>query len=159
MGTQRTLGRIGLTAAAVAIAALAAGPVAAAGPTQVDGLLEPDTGGLCVDDPASLGTYVVSGDLTGCWYIDEFTVRTEAASGSFRATGREQFVGCLYDTVCGRFFTTYVFTARIVDGIETHGRCHHPIVGGEGGFAGARGSLEMHDLPNGCAVYTGHISF
>lgn len=158
MRTSRILGPLGSTVAALAALTLIAAPAAAAGQEQVDGLLTPDTGGVCVDDAASLGTYVVSGDLTGCWYVDELTIRTEAASGAFRATGREQFVGCLGNR-CGRFFTTYVFTARIVDGVETHGRCHHPIVGGDGGFAGVRGSLEMHDLPDGCAVYTGHLSF
>ena len=150
--------RLGLSVAALVMTVLAATPVTAAGNTKVEGLLEPDVQGVCADDPASLGSYVVSGDLTGCWYIDEFTVTRESAAGGFRATGREQFVGCLLETTCGRFFTEYTFTAKVVDGIETHGRCHHPIVGGDGGFEGVEGVIQMHDLPNGCALYKGQLS-
>ena len=153
--------RIGLTVtlAALFVAAIAASPVAAGSRTQVAGLLIPDTAGVCRDDSASLGTYTVTGTLEGCWYIDEWTIENEAASGSFRASGTEQFVGCLDGSRCGRFWTTYTFTYKIVDGVEVHGRCHHPIVGGDGGFAGVTGVLQMHDLPSGCATYTGHLSF
>jgi hypothetical protein len=159
MTQHRITRRVVLVAALTVAAALTAGPVAAGGNVKVGGLLEPDTQGVCVDDPASLGTYTVSGDLTGCWYVDELTITSESAAGGFRAMGREQFVGCLHSTTCGRFFTEYTFTAKVVDGTETHGRCHHPIVGGEGGFEGVSGVISMHDLPNGCAWYTGHLSF
>lgn len=138
--------------------ALAASPVAAGSLTQVDGLLTPDTAAVCQEDAASVATYTVTGDLTGCWYIDEWTIRNETPSGATRATGTELFSGCLGDR-CGHFWTTYSFTYKIVDGVETHGRCHHPVLGGDGGFAGVTGEIEMHDLPNGCAVYSGHLSF
>jgi hypothetical protein len=153
--------RIGLTmslAMAVAVA-LAASPVAARSLTQVAGLLTPDTANVCQEDSASVATYTVTGNLSGCWYIDEWTIRNETPSGSIRASGTEVFSGCLDESRCGHFWTTYIFTYKVVDGVEAHGRCHHPIVGGDGGFAGVTGVLEMHDLPNGCAVYTGHLSF
>ena len=145
-------------ATAVAVA-LAVSPVAAGSQTQVAGLLAPDTGVTGVEDSASVATYTVTGNLTGCWYIEEWTIRNEAPSGSIRASGTERFSGCLDGDRCGHFWTTYTFTYKIVDGVETHGRCHHPIVGGDGGFAGVTGVLQMHDLPNGCAMYSGHLSF
>lgn len=136
-----------------------AGPVAAGSVTQVDGLLTPDTAGVCLEDSASVATYTVTGNLTGCWYIDEWTIDGETPSGAIRASGTEVFSGCLNGDRCGTFWTTYTFTYKVVDGIETHGRCHHPIVGGDGGFAGVKGVLQMHDLPTGCAVYNGHLFF
>lgn len=157
MSIHGSVRRLGLVVAAMTVLALAAGPVAAGGVTQVDGLQVPDTEGVC-DSPSPFGTYVVTGDLTGCWYIDTFEIANESAAGGLVASGTETFVGCLGSTRCGRFFTEFTFTAKFVDGIETHGRCHHPIVGGEGGFAGVRGVIQMHDLPNGCAVYNGHLS-
>ena len=159
--SKHALGRIGLTMglAMGLVIALAAGPVAAGSMTQVDGLLTPDTAGVCVEDAASVGTYTVTGNLTGCWYIDEWTVRSETPSGAVRATGTELFSGCLDGDRCGHFWTTYSYTYRIVDGALVHGRCHHPIAGGDGGFAGVTGVLQMHDLPNGCSTYSGHLSF
>jgi hypothetical protein len=150
--------RIGLSLATLLVVAVAASPVAARSVTQVAGLLTPDTASVCRDDAASVATYTVTGTLTGCWYIDEWTIHNETPSGAIRASGTEQFIGCL-DARCGRFWTTYTFTYKVVDGVEDHGRCHHPIVGGDGDFAGVTGVIQMHDLPNGCAVYNGHLSF
>ena len=36
---------------------------------------------------------------------------------------------------------------------ELHGRCHHPIVGGDGVFAGARGELSFTDVVDANPVY------
>ncbi len=141
------------------VVALAATPVAAKGQTQVSGMLTPDTAGVCTEVAESVGTYTVTGNLDGCWYITEWTIRNETPSGAIRATGHEVFSGCLDGTRCGHFFTDYTFTYKVVDGVEVHGRCHHPIVKGDGGFAGVSGVLQMHDLPNGCAIYKGHLSF
>ena len=153
--------RIGLSMSLAALfaGAIAVAPVAAGSQAQVAGLLTPDTAGVCRDDSASVGTYTVTGTLTGCWYIDEWTVDNETPSGSFRASGTEQFVGCLDGSRCGRFWTTYTYTYKIVDGSLVHGRCYHPIARGDGGFAGVTGMLQMHDLPNGCSTYSGHLSF
>jgi hypothetical protein len=158
--SKHTFRRVGLAVglAATIVAALAAAPVTARSLTQVSGLLTPDTAGVCTEDAASVANYTVTGSLSGCWYIDEWTIRNETPSGAIQASGTELFSGCLGDR-CGHFWTKYTFTYKVVDGVETHGRCHHPIQGGDGGFAGVSGALEMHDLPNGCAVYTGHLVF
>jgi hypothetical protein len=144
--------------AATVVVALAAAPVGARSQVQISGLLTPDTEGVCTEVAASVATYTVTGNLSGCWYIDEWTIRNETASGSIQASGSEMFSGRLNGGPWGYFWTEYTFTYKVVDGVEVHGRCHHPIVRGEGAFAGVSGVLQMHDLPNGCAVYTGHLS-
>jgi hypothetical protein len=144
--------------ATVVVAALSASPVAAGSGVQVDGLLTPDTGQVCTEDAASVATYTVTGDLTGCWYIDEWTIENESPSGSIRASGTEMFSGS-FGGQRGHFWTTYTFTYKVVDGLETHGRCHHPVVSGDGVFAGVSGVIHMYDLPNGCAVYHGYLRF
>ena len=141
------------------VVALAATPVAAKGQTQVSGVLTPDTAGVCDEDSASVATYTVTGNLSGCWYIDEWSIRNETPSGSIQAYGTELFSGCLNGDRCGHFWTNYTFTYKVVDGVETHGRCHHPIAGGDLGFTGVSGVLQMHDEPSGCALYKGHLSF
>lgn len=133
-------------------------PVFARSLTQVSGLLTPDTANVCTKEANSVATYTVSGSLVGCWYVDEWTIRNETPSGSIQASGTEMFDGCFGER-CSRFWTEYTFTYKVVDGVETHGRCHHPIVAGDGGFTGVTGVLQMHDLPNGCSVYKGHLSF
>ena len=145
--------------------ALMSGPSALAGNgvTQLSGLLSPDS----VESPACTGAgdpgaqvgYVATGSLEGCYYIDTITSERSNPGGGYVATGTETFVGCI-DSACGRLFTTFTFTAKFAaDGSEIHGRCHHPIVGGDGDFAGATGVINMHDLPNGCATYKGHVTF
>jgi hypothetical protein len=128
------------------------------GTTQVAGLLEPDQDGSCTANPSAAGgAYDVSGSLVGCWYVDTFTVDHESHVGGFVAHGTETFDGCLGST-CGHIFTTYTFTAKFDGDTEAHGRCHHPISEGDGGFAGVSGVIEMKDLPNGCAAYKGHVT-
>ena len=119
---------------------------------------------------ADEGTYRMAGDLVGCWYTDSFDVVSENPGGGFRASGTEHFVGCL-DTngngscgagePTGRFNTTFTFTAKYApSGDEIHGRCHHPIVGGSGAFAGASGEISFKDIPSeGRFPYHGPISF
>jgi len=141
---------------AIWASALASG-VSAGGATQVAGLGEPDVAGVCQDAPEAVGAYVMSGSLTGCWYVDTAELKNESQTG-FLAVGTEHFVGCL-GAACGTILTTYTFTAKLVDGVEVHGRCHHPIVGGTGAFAGISGSFDFHDLPDGCATYHGVIRF
>lgn len=95
--------------------------------------------------------YLMTGSLTGCWWITTFESKTDPDKSNFRATGTEHFDGCL-GSVCGTFDTTFSFTAKM-DGpwgtsAEIHGRCHHPITpgSGTGGFAGASGVLSFHDV-------------
>jgi len=89
--------------------------------------------------------YAMTGSLNGCWWVDTFDVKPHPDQATMLATGREHFVGCL-GTVCGTFKTTYRYTARFDGATELHGRCHHPIVEGTGGFAGARGELSFKDV-------------
>jgi hypothetical protein len=82
-------------------------------------------------------------------------------SGTYIEQGTEIFVGCM-GTRCGTFETTYTFTAKYVDDTfaeEIHGRCHHPIVGGTGDFAGAKGVINFKDdVVNLKFDYRGHIT-
>jgi hypothetical protein len=122
---------------------LAAGAVAADnGTTIVRGVQL--ASGTCAD-----GGYQMTGSLTGCWWIDTFETKSDPDKSNFRATGTEHFTCCLGST-CGTFFTTYTFTAK-TDGpwptsAEIHGRCHHPITGGTGAFAGVSGVISFHDV-------------
>ena len=130
--------------------------VADNGVTQVSGIVAPDTDGSCTTDPTALFAGGVTGTLVGCYYADTANYEHTNQGGGFVATGTETWDVCL-GTVCGKFFTTYTFTAKYQGDVEQHGRCHHPIVDGDGGFAGASGVINMHDQPNGCAAYKGHI--
>jgi hypothetical protein len=93
--------------------------------------------------------YYMTGDLTGCWWILTADTKSDPDKATFRFTGTEHFEGCL-GSVCGSFDTTYSFTGK-ADGpwptsAEIHGRCHHPITRGTGGFAGVSGVLSFHDV-------------
>jgi hypothetical protein len=149
----RTLGVAGL---ATALAASPAGTAYAAGATNVQGLLRPDDGHVCTARPQALFANTVEGSLVGCWYVDTAEYKHANDNGNFIATGTETFLGCL-STRCGAFHTTYTFTAKYDGDHEEHGRCHHPVVSGEGGFAGVTGEINMHDLPKGCATYKGTL--
>jgi hypothetical protein len=143
-----------LTMAALASTASAGGR----GTTQVSGLLAPDRDASCAEhaNPQG-GAWDVTGTLVGCWYVDTYVVDHQSNSGGIVASGTETFSGCL-GSICGHFFTTYKFTAKYEGDTETHGRCHHPITGGDGGFSGASGVIEMKDMPNGCSTYNGHVT-
>lgn len=100
--------------------------------------------GTCAD-----GGYAMTGSLVGCWWIDTFETKSDPDKSTYVATGTEHFSGCL-DSVCGTFYTTYKFSAK-TDGPwptspEIHGRCHHPVIGGTDGFAGASGEISFHDV-------------
>jgi hypothetical protein len=103
--------------------------------------------GTCKD--GGLDGYKMIGSLDGCWVIDSFETKSDPDKSTFRATGTEHFTGWLGSTH-GTFYTTYSYTAK-TDGpwptsAEIHGRCHHPIIGGTGGFEGASGVLSFHDV-------------
>ena len=102
----------------------------------------------------------MTGSLHGCWYTYVSSSKFNR-SGTYQEKGTEIFVGCLNGT-CGTFETTYTFTAKYVDDTfaeEIHGRCHHPIAGGTGGFAGAKGVINFKDdVVNLKFDYKGHVS-
>jgi hypothetical protein len=153
----------GFSAAVLIAAPFAVATTASArgGVTQVDGLLTPETTGqVCNRDLPFEAAYTVTGTLEGCWFIEHTTYDHTNHAGGFVASGTEEFHGCLAGTDrCGSFFTRFKFTAKYDGSVEEHGRCHHPIVEelGTEGFTGVGGVINMHDLPNGCAIYTGHL--
>ena len=137
------------SAATAMVFAMLAMP-ASAGTTQVssvgifnDGCVAP-VGAV----PADTGDYPpidLAGSLDGCWYT-YVTVSRSTPSGAYYEEGNELFVGCLNAAACGSFTTDYKFTGKYDEnGAEIHGRCEHAIVGGEGGFAGAKGVLLFKD--------------
>jgi hypothetical protein len=120
----------------------------------------------------------MTGSLVGCWYEDGGTVTKDHFPSSgieiFHFSGTEHFTGCLDvdgDGLCagqdptGTLFFTFTFTAQfdVATGNEIRGRCHHPIVGGTGDFAGATGVLNFKDdVSNPAFVtspYMGHVTF
>jgi hypothetical protein len=141
-------------AAAVAVVAVQAAAGAGATVVRGDQLLA----GASNCPNADPFTYRMAGDLVGCWYTDSGEVRNATPSGAVMVSGTEHFVGCLNtngNQTCdqgepyGTFNTTYTFTSKYAaTGKEIHGRCHHPIVGGTGGFAGASGELSFTDIPS-----------
>ena len=151
-------------AVAASVLAVLAMP-ASAETTQVSGLgvinteCQPPVGSPPVD-PGDFGPLELTGSLYGCWYF-YVTSSKFNRSGTYQETGTEIFVGCLNGT-CGTFETTYTATAKYVDDTfaeEIHGRCHHTIVGGTGGFAGATGVINYKDdVVNLKFDYEGHIS-
>ena len=147
-----------LAAVAVAPAAASAG-----GATQITGLGLPGPGDCDAGSdgvPAPDYILVMTGDLDGCLYgyVDPDSVQ-ERPSGTYLDRGTEVFVSG--DNKADRFSTTYVFTAQFTDEGQQFGRCQHPIVSGEGAYAGATGRLDFKDnIVDGVAVdfsYRGHI--
>lgn len=139
-----------LVAVTVGVLLLAA-PSASARTTVVRGAqILVDATSPCFDTNAAFST-VVEGGLIGCWWVDTFDITGATPSGVVTASGTERFSGCLdanLDGSCGvgdptgTFGTSYTFTGKYdASGAEMHGRCHHPITGGTGGFEGATGVI------------------
>ena len=89
--------------------------------------------------------YLMTGSLEGCWWVDTFEVKPMPAQGTMLAHGVEHFTGWLGSNY-GTFYTEYTYTAQFDGATELHGRCHHPITGGSGDFAGARGEMSFTDV-------------
>ena len=140
----RTLGPA--LAVGLVIAGALTGPAAAggSGATVVRGIQL--AYGTCGDGTG----YEMTGALVGCWWIDTFdTGKSGESKSHYMATGVEHFTGWI-GSKYGTFTTTYRFTAK-TDGpwpasAEIHGRCHHPITGGDGDFAGITGEISFHDV-------------
>jgi hypothetical protein len=114
-------------------------------------------------------SYTMSGDLIGDWYTTSFDPLGFTPSGALRGAGTELFVGCFDangNRACdgqdpsGTMTFEFTYTGRFdtTTGALLHGRCHHPVTGGTGGFAGASGVLSFHDDPvTGCSSYQGNL--
>lgn len=93
--------------------------------------------------------YQMTGALDGCWWIDTFEPRTDPTRHTLIATGVEHFEGWI-GAYFGTITTRYEYSAKMdgpwVSSAEIHGRCHHPITGGTGDFAGASGELSFTDV-------------
>jgi hypothetical protein len=149
MRTRRTwraiaLATVGLLAVAVPGSALAAG----GGATVVRGI-QHEFGSCRID---GVDGYLMEGSLSGCWIVDTFEVKPMPTQGTMLAHGTEHFEGYLGGKR-GTFWTTYSYTARFDGATELHGRCHHPIIRGDGVFAGARGELSFTDVVDANPVY------
>jgi hypothetical protein len=142
--------------AAVALIALASPAHASGGTTVVWGHQSPPVAS-CMGESSPNGTFEMTGDLIGCWWIDDIAGGNFTPSGNATFTGTEHFTGCIDqdgDSACtasdpwGTFHTTFKFTAQFdtATGAEIHGRCHHPIVGGTDDFANISGVIRFHDI-------------
>jgi hypothetical protein len=146
---------IAVTVGALIGAAGIAGVADAGGPvTQISGtatLAGGDGSGEC-GGKTSLLTLVLVGDLDGCWYTDD-AVATVTPSGVVNEGGAETFVGTwMGESIT--FTTVYKFTAKFdAAGNEIHGRCQHPIVGGD-----VDGRVDFKDdVDTGIFDYRGHL--
>jgi len=106
-------------------------------------------------------SFKMSGGLIGDWEMTSFT--TISTSPIFRGKGTELFSGCLdvnHNGKCkGDPSGTLSFRFRYSslwdeNGSLVWGTCTHPVIGGTGGFAGAKGVIAMVDTPTGGTDFT-----
>jgi hypothetical protein len=117
-----------------------------------------------VDENA--GTYKMTGSLIGDWATTSF--KPLAETPLFQAKGTERFAGCLdrgRDGSCtgdpaGTLRFTFRYTALFGSGDPAPlvwAACLHPVAGGTGAFAGAKGVLVFADTPTSSGVSTSYI--
>ena len=152
----------------------AAGPAAADGASQVDGIQTlVDIGDPFdpADDVSAMDGYGGGRPaLIGLWYTRTFVVGVVTPSGVVTATGTEEFVGCLDsngDRSCGRVgalgdarahlhVLRQVRPGDVRDTARTLPPSDH---GGTGDFDGATGVLHFKEDPDaGCSYYAGHLT-
>jgi len=116
---------------------------------------------------AGNGLYKMRGSLIGDWrYIPTKVLHDEATL--YAEAGVEVFNGCIdshpRDGKCtkrdvrGELHLAFLYWASFdASGDLIQGQCVHPITGGRGGFAGARGLLNMVDRPVGDQVKTTYV--
>ena len=164
MGRMRTV----LAVSAVVATAALAGVAVAAGTTQIDGVMRVvDVGN---PDDVTDDVTQVHGDLIGFWWTTTFELGVATRSGVVTGRGTERFDGCLDSNgndVCdgsdpsGSLYLTFTYAGKFdpVTFALLHGRCHHPIVRGTGGFEDTTGVVQMRDDPEtGCTYYRGHLT-
>jgi hypothetical protein len=150
-------------ALAAMIAAFGALAMAGSTPAHADGV--PVSGTQTVVDE-NAGTFKMHGSLVGDWRVTTFDVLD--TSPLMHAKGTERFSGCLdrgRDGSCqGDPAGTLRFTIdyhALFDPAGSQnlvwGACYHPVTGGTGGFAGARGVIVMADTPTASGVSTSYV--
>jgi hypothetical protein len=120
-----------------------------------------------VAEPGSAG-------LNGQWYTPVFDLANETLlllcrehEKTAQCSGTERFVGFLDrngngvedpDEERGTLDFAFTFSASA----SGNARCHHPVTGGTGGFAGAAGQLTLKDRIGACGeaitTYKGHLT-
>ena len=159
---KRNITWLAVVVLGVAASLAATGAASAAGTTQVDGMQTLASLGDPLD-PADDGYWMSGyGDgrpaLIGWWRTTSFQLGVITPSGVVTGTGTEEFEGCLDangDASCGgsepagtlRFSFESSAKYDLVTFAQEHGRCHHPITGGTGDFAGATGVLTVQGRP------------
>ena len=118
------------------------------------------------------GRYEMRGSLVGAWNTTAFTLNYAGADGQVVGSGKETFAGC-HDTdrngTCdpgepkGTLRFSFIYWATYKPGTKTlvKGQCVHPVVGGTGAFAKAKGVIHMTDRPSKGGVlttYTGTLA-
>jgi hypothetical protein len=118
------------------------------------------------------GRYEMHGSLVGAWNTTAFTLNYAGADGQVVVSGKETFAGC-HDAdrngACdpgepkGTLRFSFIYWAAYKPGTKTlvKGQCVHPVVGGTGAFAKAKGVLHMTDRPSKGGVlttYTGTLA-
>ena len=110
------------------------------------------------------GLYEMRGALVGDWHYIPKEVLHDTPR-FYAEAGVEVFNGCIdhrpRDGKCtrrdyrGELHLAFLYWASFDrDGNLIKGQCVHPITGGRGAFAGARGRLRMVDRPDGDTVKT-----
>jgi hypothetical protein len=103
------------------------------------------------------GIFKMHGSLVGAWYGLSFVPQSKSAT-QLVAVGRERFVGCIdanKNAACDspepsgtiNFTYTVWYAVNPTTQALVHGACLHPVVGGTGDFANARGVVQMTDTP------------
>ncbi len=155
----------------LAVAALAV--VAAAGATAAGPALITVKGTQTVVNE-SKGIYAMQGDLVGSWRMTAFTTNFQGSDGQFVGSGKELFSGCRdadRNGACDngepkgtiRFSFVYWATFDPKTKALVRGQCVHPVLGGTGAFAGAKGVIHMTDRPTASGAvrttYTGTLVY
>ena len=164
---RRTRTILAVSTALVVVAAATLASAGTAGTRQTSGVMAVVDGG----DPFDVTDDVtqVWGDLIGYWWTTRFDLGVVTSSGVVTASGAERFDGCLDangneacdgDDPSGSLYLTFTYAGKFdpVTFALLHGRCHHPIVRGTGGFEDTTGVVQMRDDPvTGCTYYRGHL--
>jgi len=154
-----------LGSAAVALIAIAASALVLAAPAAAKTYA---VSGKQIAVNEAKGKYRMEGGLDGKWAVTSF--KQLATSPLYRGKGTEKFKGCLdrerngcgAGDPSGTLSFKFLYWGLFGPGDSlVWGSCWHPITGGTGDFAGARGVLVMADTPVGAKVstaYTGNVT-